>query len=260
MHHRERSEPGNDVTRTSLVSNRVSLQDCGGGGALVLRSESTGAYAPMPCQRNWCVTCGSRKVVASAIAAGLAEPDQFGTLTLVGEDPRIIRRRISSLRADLGKRGFPGEWFGAVEANPKGTGHHWHFWRRGGYVPQRLLSDRASAWGMGYICDIRQYRGGAKGVIYGTKTARGSTTYGIKSGLDTEGLAGFLELHGGRYGIWSRAYFGRPYREAVRDALTLSDREGHDPGPWHVVNVATMYQDRLRARRQVMVESVGGSD
>jgi hypothetical protein len=110
---------------------------------------------------------------------------------------------------------------------------------------------------MGRIVDVRRYQGGAKGVVYGVKTVGGGSSYGLKAGLEDGGLDGFLDLHGGRYGVWSRGFFGVPYRDAVRAALTRSDRDGHDPGPWHVVNVSKMYQDRFREKR---LQSVGASD
>lgn len=178
----------------------------------------------------------------------MADPNQLVTLTLVGTESSVIRARISRLRHDLAGRGYPGEYWGAIERNPKLTGHHVHLWRRGRYLPQGLLSERAQAWGMGRVVDIRRYSGGPKGVVYGVKGSRG-TSYGLKAGLADGGLDGFLDLHGGRYGLWSRDFFGKPYREALREALTRPDRHGHDPGPWRVVNVADMYQQRWERRR-----------
>lgn len=229
---------------TSLVSNRVSLADlppCG-SGSLVLRSDATGAWAPLPCQRNTCETCGVRKALATAIAAGMAGPTQFVTLTQVGNDPQRIRARLSDWRRRLLEAGYPGEYWGVVEENPKGTGHHVHLWRRGGYVPQARVSEVADRCGMGRVTWIERYRGGVHGILYGTKTITAGGAYGLKTALEENGLWRFLELHRGRYGIWSRQFFGRPYREAVQLALRHPDREGHDPGPWRVRNIADMYR------------------
>lgn len=229
---------------TSLVPNRVSLATalaCG-SASLVLRSDATGAWAPLPCQRNRCETCGPRKGLATAIAAGMADPRQFITLTQVGSYSKQVRARLSDWRYRLAQAGYRGEFWGVVEPNPKGTGHHVHLWRRGGFVPQALISSTAKRCGMGRISWVEAYQGGIKGILYGTKTMTAGGAYGLKTAMELEGLDPFLELHGGRYGIWSRDFFGKPYREAVTDALRHPDREGHDPGPWRVRNLADMYR------------------
>lgn len=230
---------------TSLVSNRVSLAGlvpCRDSGGYVLRSDATGAWAPMPCQRNVCETCGPRKALATAIAVGMAEPAQFVTLTQVGDSSQRVRARLSDFRRRLRERGYSGEMWGVIEPNPKGTGQHFHGWRRGGFVPQRVLSDVADRCGMGRVSWVTQYRSGVFGVLYGTKTVGGNAGYGLKLALEDGGLSSFLERHGGRYGIWSRDFFGMPYREAVKAALTRPDREGHDPGPWRVRSLSDSYR------------------
>lgn len=239
-----------DGGTTSLVSNRASLaRPCRGSGGLLLWSEATGAWAPLPCQRNRCEICGPRKALATAIAVGMREPDQFITLTQVGDDPSRIRARLSEWQYRLKQAGYPGTHWGVVEPNPRGTGHHVHLWRRGGFVPQRLISEVASRCGMGRVTWVERYRGGTMGVLYGTKAVGGGSSYGLKLALEDEGLTGFLDRHGGRYGLWSRGFFGMPYREAVRAALTRPEREGHDPGPWRVRSLVDAYRDVLEAHR-----------
>lgn len=209
-----------------------------------MKSEATGRWVQLSCQRNRCHVCGPRKALATAVAAGMVGVDQFVTLTLVGDDGRQIRARMSDWRRRLVEAGYPGEWWGVVEANPKGTGHHVHLWRRGGFVPQVELVRAATRCGMGRVVWVTRHRGGVEAVMYGVKgVGERVGGYGLKTALEENGLNRFLDLHGGRFGMWSRGFFGMPYREAVRMAFTRPDRPGHDPGPWHM----RRWSDELRS-------------
>lgn len=237
-----------DYNRRSLAPVWEALREippCA-SGSLVLRSDATGAWAPMPCQRNRCPVCGARRALATAIAVGMAKPDRFITLTLVGDDPKQIRSRLSDWKRRLREAGHEGEFWGAIEANPRGTGHHFHCWWRGPYIPQATISDVARRCGMGSVTWVEAYRGGVEGVFYGTKTITGAGRYGLKVALDG-GLQEFLDLHRGRFGVWSRGFFGMPFREAIQAALKRPEREGHDPGPWRVRSLVDMYRfDKAR--------------
>jgi hypothetical protein len=112
--------------------------------------------------------------------------------------------------SELRGLGYEIEYWGVFERNPKGTGHHFHAWTRGSYIPQAVLQKVCLGHGMGYP-DIRKWdpdRGG--GARYGLK---GSARYGLKSDE-------VLELNGRSFGTWSRGFFGMPYKQALSEAVS----------------------------------------
>ena len=215
---------------SSLVSNRVSVTDevCPRKRGYVLVSESTGRIVPASCGVNSCEVCGRRKALATAVAVEMAGPERFYALTGI-HDPAVVRYRLKQLRYRIRGLGYRWEDWSVVEANPKQTGFHVHGWQWGGFVPQSKLSEVARSVGFGVVTDIRRWKrlGAGSGVGYAVKVA---TAYGVKAAGD--GLHRFLEVNGGRFGMWSRGFFRGPYREALAAALGRVDREGHDPGPW----------------------------
>lgn len=218
-----------------LVHNRRSLPSegaaCPSKLGMVFVSESTGSVVPASCQRNSCPVCGTRRALATAVAVDMARPTRRATLTLVGDSAKQVRSRLSRFRYEIRKAGYRWEDWGAIEANPEGTGWHWHGYQWGDYVPTRVVSNIADAKGMGQIADMRAHRPMlGSGAMYAVKAA---TAYGVKGALgDRDELYRWLELNGGRHGIWSRGFFKQPYNDALRAAMGRSEREGHDPGPW----------------------------
>ena len=203
----------------------------------VFVSESTGSVVPASCQTNGCVVCGPRRALATAFAVNDAGCERRVTLTMVGESPKQVRARLSRFRYRMRQRGYRWEEWGAIERNPKGTGFHYHGWQRGDFVPVRELSEAADRSGMGQVVDIRKHEKVgqlASGVVYAAKVV---ASYGVK-GATPENLAEWLHLNGGRHGIWSRGFFGQPYRDALRAALGRAERDGHDPGPWRLHGTA----------------------
>jgi hypothetical protein len=197
----------------------------------VFVSESTGAIAPAACQTNGCEYCGPRKALATAVAVDMAEPRRRATLTLVGTSAKQVRSRLRRFRYDIRRSGYRWEDWGTIEENPEGTGWHYHGWQWGDYVPTRVVARIADGTGMGRIADMRSHEPLlGSGVAYAFKAA---TVYGVKGAEGgVEALGRFLEVNGGRFGIWSQGYFRGPYRDALRAAVGRVDREGHDPGPW----------------------------
>jgi hypothetical protein len=130
-------------------------------------------------------------------------------LSLVGWDSKTRRLRVNRLVHRLREAGFDWEHWGVVEANPRGTGHHFHGLQRGSYVDQGLLQRFCEREGMG-IPWISEYR----------REGRGGATYALKgAGYALKGGAELLDLNGGRYGQWTRGFFEGGYRAAVARAI-----------------------------------------
>lgn len=167
--------------------------------------------------------------MATAVAVEMAGPERFYSLTGIHE-PGVVRNRLRQFRYRVRDAGFRWEDWSVIETNPRGTGYHVHGWQRGDYVPQSKLSKVAKSCGFGVVADIRRWErmGSGSGVAYAVKVA---TAYGVK-GAVADGLHEFLDVNGGRFGMWSKGFFGQPYRAAIDQALGRVDREGHDPGPW----------------------------
>lgn len=218
-----------------LVYNRRSVPEepvaCPRRKGLVLVSQSTGHVVPASCGANGCPVCGVRRALATAVAVDMAEPTRRATLTLVGDSAKEVRDRLKRFRYGIRSEGYRWEDWGAIEVNPEGTGWHWHGWQWGDFVPTRVVSRIADSKGMGRIADMRAHRPlTGSGPMYAVKAA---STYGVKGALgDGDELHRWLEVNGGRHGIWSRGFFKQPYNDALRAALGRSDREGHDQGPW----------------------------
>jgi hypothetical protein len=111
---------------------------------------------------------------------------------------------------ELRSLGYEVEYWGVFERNPRGTGHHFHAWTKGSYIPQGVLQDVCLGHGMGYP-DIRKWDPGRGGTArYGLK---GSARYGLKAAGEV------LELNRGKFGTWSRGFFGMSYKQALSEAV-----------------------------------------
>lgn len=161
------------------------------------------------CRANICPVCGPKKAWKTALAVDRARPTRLIRFSLVGDEYKVRSRRVRQVMTELRSLGYEIEYWGVFERNPKGTGHHFHAWTKGSYIPQRVLQKVCLGHGMGYP-DIRKWdpdEGGS--ARYGLK---GSSRYGLKSDE-------VLELNGGRFGTWSRDFFGMLYKEALSDAV-----------------------------------------
>jgi hypothetical protein len=166
---------------------------------------------PASCGSNRCPVCGPRKAWKTALAVDRARPTRKIRFSLVGEEYKVRSRRVNEVASEMRGLGYEFEYWGVFERNPKGTGHHFHAWQRGDYIPQAKLQDVCEGHGMG-IPDIRKWdpdRPGGGSAAYGLK---GSSKYGLKAD-------DVLDLNGGRYGTWSRNFFGMPYKQAMAEAV-----------------------------------------
>ena len=72
---------------------------------------------------------------------------------------------------------------------------------RDSYIPQSVLQEVCLGHGMGYP-DIRKW----------DPERGGGARYGLKADE-------VLELNGGRFGTWSRDFFGMPCKQALSEAV-----------------------------------------
>ena len=161
------------------------------------------------CRANICPVCGPKKAWKTALAVDRAKPERLMRFSLVGDEYKVRSQRILKVMWKLRQLGYEIEYWGVFERNPRGTGHHFHAWTRGSYIPQGVLQEVCLARGIGYP-DIRKWdteRGG--GARYGLK---GSAQYGLKSDE-------VLALNGGRFGTWSLGFFGMGYKQALSEAV-----------------------------------------
>lgn len=228
---------GDSRSSSSLAYNRELVTEapvCPKKAGWVLVSRSTGRVIPAACQRNWCPVCGPRKAYATAVAVDMSAPIRFVRLSLVGNSHQERRKRLKRMIEILRGQGYNWQHWGVVEQNPEGTGYHAHLWQRGDYIPQAVLQEACLRSGMGYP-DIRKWNPvqGRLGASYGVKEiGRAGSLYGVK-GTKEGGLEAFLEANGGRYGNWTRGFFGMAYRDALKEGLAeVFGAENRDEGPW----------------------------
>lgn len=230
---------GAEGVASSLVPNRESVPDilariCPKKAGWWLVSQSTGQQVPMGCGTSRCPVCGPSKARATAGAIGLAEPERFFTLTLVGDQWQTVRDRMKNLRCDLSKEVGPFEIAWHVEPNPLGTGHHVHAWQRGRFVRQAVLSRCADRRGMGRVADIRKWKPiGGPSVTYGLKLA--GIGYGLKMTESTDSFDLFMRSNGERFVHASRNYWRNAEHErcSLREARqSWSHESADDEGPW----------------------------
>ena len=161
------------------------------------------------CGANICPDCGPIRAWKTALAVDRAGPTRLVRFSLVGDEYKVRSRRVRQVMSELRSLCYEVEYWGVFERNPKGTGHHFHAWTKGSYIPQRVLQEVCLGHGLGYP-DIRKWDAGRGGTArYGLK---GSAQYGLKA-------EEVLELNNGRFGTWSRGFFGVPYKQALSEAV-----------------------------------------
>jgi len=161
----------------------------------------------------------------------MAEPERFVLLTGMAATHEQRQEQRKVFRRNLRRQGYEYESWGVVERHQTGA-HHGHEWQRGDFVPVETLRRASIGAGMGEWVGIQRWQkraGGGLGTLYGVKAiARAATLYGVK-GVSEGGLEAFLEDNGGRYGYWTREFFGQGYQEARKEAMgQLFQTEGAD--------------------------------
>jgi hypothetical protein len=179
----------------------------------------TGQIAPASCRANSCGHCGPNNARRVGGAITLAGPQRWGMLTQVGEDWQTIRPRMKRLRYSLQKCGIEHAWCWHVEPNPAGTGHHVHYFQRGAFVPQSLLSELADREGMGRVATVQRWRPTQAATTYGVKLA--GVRYGLKLAEESDTMSGYLAANGGRLVHASRGFWRNREGEHVgqREAM-----------------------------------------
>ena len=222
----------------SDVDTEPKLDRCPRKLEFVMLHKRTGEIRPARCRANTCPWCGPVNAALVGGAITLADPERWGTLTLVGDDWQLVRARMRRLTYRLrSSLGGSFEWCWHVEPNPKGTGHHVHFWQRGVYVPQRLLSDLCRSEGMGRVCEVKRWRPSTRATVYGVKLA--GVGYGLKLADAEESMRGYLDINGNRLvhasrGFWrdrSGEHVGQ--REAMASWVKRADES--ETGDWEMV-------------------------
>lgn len=178
------------------------------------------------CRRLFCPYCGPVEALKLAAACAISEPERALTLTQVGDTWRERRERMKHLRDDLASAVGPFEWAWSVEPNPRGTGYHVHALQWGSYTPQRLLSERAVARGMGRVTWVNALDRRSASSIYLVKLA--ADAYGMKAATRAGEFERYLDVNGGRLMHTSRQFWRdggvplrceRPRRVAVQRAM-----------------------------------------
>jgi hypothetical protein len=174
----------------------------------------SGKVMPADCDTGCCQTCGVRRAGARAVAITWAQRrhgrSRLITLTRAPADWQSRRGQVRDLRRRIVESGRRCEWIWTTEAGSKTGMVHVHAIQHGDYIPQAELQ---TLWG-GRIVDVRAVHDASK---YISKSAGLVAGYiGKNVSRETSGLAGHLELNGGRLHHWSRQFFeGLSIRAAV---------------------------------------------
>lgn len=193
------------------------------------------------CRANFCPFCGPVNASLVGGALTLAGVERMGTLTQVGNTWQVVRPRMKRLAYDLRRAGRSLDWGWHVEPNPKGTGHHVHFFQRGDFLPQQELSRLADKNGMGKVADIRKWEAKGRAAGYGLKLA--GIGYGLKQTQAEATMRTYLRANGGRLVHTTRAFWRDLDGQAVgqREAMVAwAKRAGpsEDDDQWRLVRVA----------------------
>lgn len=199
----------------------------------------TGEVRAARCRANFCPFCGPVNASLIAGAISLAGVERMGTLTQVGNDWQTVRNRMKRVAYDL-RRNRELHWAWHTEPNPKGTGHHVHFFQRGDFLPQAELSRVADNRGMGKVADIRKWETKGKSG-YGLKLA--GIGYGLKQAQGEATMRTYLRANGQRLVHSTRGFWKDLDGQAVsqREAMVAwAKRAGTsgDEDHWQLVRVA----------------------
>jgi len=98
------------------------------------------------------------------------------TLTNIPKDRQQALYAFQHLVRDIRAEGIPFEYVRFFEVGSKTGMYHFHLGQRGDFVPQKLLSDRAAANGLGKVVDIRKCFGAGPGWYMSKYIAKGLDT------------------------------------------------------------------------------------
>ena len=118
----------------------------------------TGEIRDFNCNSWNCPVCVPKIAWKYACRVAYARPERMITLTNVPHDRQKARLAWIQLARDIRAK-TPFEYAKFVEVGHKTGMLHWHLAEVGGYIPQRWLSARAEANGLGKIVDIRKCYG-----------------------------------------------------------------------------------------------------
>lgn len=232
--------PSLDLYAISVPNPEGGVERCPRKLEYQWQNLDTGEIRAARCRANFCPFCGPVNAGLVGGAITLAGVERMGTLTQVGDDWQTVRARVKRLAYDLRHdTGRALDWAWHVEPNPRGTGHHVHFFQRGDFLPQQELSRRADQRGMGRVADIRRWETkGRSG--YGLKLA--GIGYGLKLAEAESTMGTYLRANGGRLVHSTRGFWRDNDGQAVgqREAMvSWAKRAGSDDdGQWQLVRVA----------------------
>jgi hypothetical protein len=221
-----------DDERSSVREEASDEQRCPNKRDFDMLNTQTGQIVPASCRANSCWFCGPNNARRVGGAITLAGPERWGMLTQVGQDFPTVRARMNRLRYEIRRQVDDFGWCWHVEPNPAGTGHHVHYWQRGDYVPQRLLSTLADGGGMGRVATVKQWRPTKGATTYGVKLA--GVRYGLKLAEESDTMSGYLSANGGRMvhasrGFWrNRAGEQVGQREAMKSWAQRPEESGEE--------------------------------
>jgi len=136
----------------------------------------TGEVGPYPCKSWHCPEHRRALAWSWAFKVARAGPERMITLTNIPRDRKQAALGFQQVVRDLRDRGFAFEYVRFFEVGSKTGTYHYHLGEKGGYVPQKLLSDRAAANGLGKIVDIRACHGEGPGWYMAKYISKGLET------------------------------------------------------------------------------------
>jgi len=137
----------------------------------------TGETRPYRCKSWRCEDHRQTLAWSWAFKVAKARPERMVTLTNIPQAQDHARVAFSNLVRDLRVReGIPFEYVRFFEVGSKNGMYHYHLGQRGDFVPQRLLSARAAANGLGKVVDIRACHGAGPGWYMSKYISKGLET------------------------------------------------------------------------------------
>lgn len=137
----------------------------------------TGELRPFRCKSWRCEDHRQGLAWSWAFRVARAHPERMVTLTNVPKDRDHARVGFRNLVRDLRHReGIPFEYVRFFEVGSRTGMYHYHLGQRGDFVPQRLLSERAAANGLGRVVDVRACHGAGPGWYMSKYIAKGLET------------------------------------------------------------------------------------